>query len=140
MKKTIALLLAVVMMLALCACGNKAAAPSENAGPASNTAADSAPASDASAPTYVFSFGTVDTEEHPSTMSARKLGEILNEKAPGKWQIDVYPNSTLGGAAELVESIQMGNVDMACPATSFLANYAPSVGVLDLPYMFTNTK
>lgn len=140
MKKTIALLLAVVMMLALCACGNKAAAPSENAGPASNTAADSAPAADASAPTYVFSFGTVDTEEHPSTMSARKLGEILNEKAPGKWQIDVYPNSTLGGAAELVESIQMGNVDMACPATSFLANYAPSVGVLDLPYMFTNTK
>ena len=80
MKKTIALLLAVVMMLALCACGNTAAAPSENASPASNTAAEPAPASDNSSPTYIFSFGTVDTEEHPSTMSARKLGEILNEK------------------------------------------------------------
>lgn len=140
MKKTIALLLAVIMMLALCACGSTASAPAQNTAPASDSAADSSPAVDSSAPTYVFSFGTVDTDEHPSTMSARKLGEILNEKAPGKWQIDVYPNSTLGGAAELVESIQMGNVDMACPATSFLANYAPSVGVLDLPYMFTNTK
>ena len=137
MKKLIAMLLAAIMMFALCACGNTAAAPKSDSAPASEgTAADSP----AAAPTYVFSFGTVDTDEHPSTMSAKKLGEILNEKAPGKWQIDVYPNSTLGGAAELVESIQMGNVDMACPATAFLANYVPSIGVLDLPYMFTNTS
>ena len=122
MKKPIAIILAAIMMFALCACGN--------------TATDSSD----SGPTYVFTFGTVDTDEHPSTMSAKKLGEILNEKAPGKWQINVHPNSTLGGAAELVESIQMGNVDMACPATSFLANYVPSIGVLDLPYMFTNTS
>ena len=97
MKKPIAIILAAIMMFALCACGN--------------TATDSSD----SGPTYVFTFGTVDTDEHPSTMSAKKLGEILNEKAPGKWQINVHPNSTLGGAAELVESIQMGNVDMACP-------------------------
>lgn len=122
MKKPIAIILAAIMMFALCACGN--------------TATDSSD----SGPTYVFTFGTVDTDEHPSTMSAKKHGEILNEKAPGKWQINVHPNSTLGGAAELVESIQMGNVDMACPATSFLANYVPSIGVLDLPYMFTNTS
>ena len=100
MKKPIAIILAAIMMFALCACGN--------------TATDSSD----SGPTYVFTFGTVDTDEHPSTMSAKKLGEILNEKAPGKWQINVHPNSTLGGPAELVESIQMGNVDMACPATS----------------------
>ena len=94
MKKPIAIILAAIMMFALCACGN--------------TATDSSD----SGPTYVFTFGTVDTDEHPSTMSAKKLGEILNEKAPGKWQINVHPNSTLGGAAKLVESIQMGNVDM----------------------------
>lgn len=64
MKKPIAIILAAIMMFALCACGN--------------TATDSSD----SGPTYVFTFGTVDTDEHPSTMSAKKLGEILNEKAP----------------------------------------------------------
>lgn len=66
MKKPIAIILAAIMMFALCACGN--------------TATDSSD----SGPTYVFTFGTVDTDEHPSTMSAKKFGEILNEKAPGK--------------------------------------------------------
>lgn len=73
MKKPIAIILAAIMMFALCACGN--------------TATDSSD----SGPTYVFTFGTVDTDEHPSTMSAKKLGEILNEKAPGKWQINIHP-------------------------------------------------
>lgn len=54
MKKPIAIILAAIMMFALCACGN--------------TATDSSD----SGPTYVFTFGTVDTDEHPSTMSAKK--------------------------------------------------------------------
>lgn len=135
MKKLLALILAMSMMLALCACGgstqpDKAATPE-------NQAASPSPAN---GKTYEFTFGTVDTEEHPTTMSAHKIGEILEQKAPGRFKINVFPNSTLGGAAELVESVQMGNVDMACPATSFVANYAPSLGVLDLPYMFTSPE
>ena len=135
MKKLTVLLLVAAMVLALCACGGSSdtAAAGETAQSADDTAADAGQ-------TYEFTFGTVDTEEHPSTMSAHKLGEILEEKAPGKFKINVYPNSTLGGAAELVESVQMGNVDMACPATSFVANYVPSLGVLDLPYMFTSPE
>lgn len=136
MKKLAVLLLVAAMVLALCACGG-----SGDTAAAGDTA-QSADSSDDSSTgqTYEFTFGTVDTEEHPSTMSAHKLGEILEEKAPGKFKINVYPNSTLGGAAELVESVQMGNVDMACPATSFVANYVPSLGVLDLPYMFTTPE
>ena len=135
MKKLTVLLLVAAMVLALCACGGSSdtAAAGETAQSADDAAADAGQ-------TYEFTFGTVDTEEHPSTMSAHKLGEILEEKAPGKFKINVYPNSTLGGAAELVESVQMGNVDMACPATSFVANYVPSLGVLDLPYMFTSPE
>ena len=121
MKKIVSLFLACLMLFALT--GGAVSASADN-----------------TKPTYTFTFGTVDTEEHPTTMSAHKLAEILEEKAPGRWQIDVFPNSTLGGAAELVESVQMGNVDMACPATSFVANYVPTLGVLDLPYMFTNRE
>lgn len=140
MKKILALLLVTAMMLALCACGTGTGSASTASSTAqSSQSDDSAPAQETSQ-TYEFTFGTVDTEEHPSTMSAHKLGEILEEKAPGKFKINVFPNSTLGGAAELVESVQMGNVDMACPATSFVANYVPSMGVLDLPYMFTSPE
>ncbi|MEI3100320.1 MAG: hypothetical protein V8T45_00330 [Oscillospiraceae bacterium] len=123
MKKLAVLLLVAAMVLALCACGG-----SGDTAAAGDTAQSADSSADSSTgQTYEFTFGTVDTEEHPSTMSAHKLGEILEEKAPGKFKINVYPNSTLGGAAELVESVQMGNVDMACPATSFVANYVPSL-------------
>lgn len=139
MKKFLAFVLAIVMVLALCACGQQAAPAATKApeAPAQAPAETEAPAAEKH---YEFNFGTVDTEEHPTTMAAHKIGEYLEEKAPGRWTINVYPNSTLGGAAELVESVQMGNVDMACPASSFVANYAPSVGVLDLPFMFTNRE
>ena len=89
-------------------------------------------------PAYTFSFATIDTEEHPTTLAARKLVEILEEKAPGKFDITVYSNGTLGQAAELVEAIQMGNVDIASPTTSFVANYVPDLSVLDMPYLFGN--
>lgn len=139
MKKALSLILALIMVFALCACGT-ASAPAATAAPAADAQPDAEPAPAEPGKTYEFSFGTVDTEEHPTTMSARKIGEILEQKAPGKFTINVFPNSTLGGAAELVESVQMGNVDMACPATSFVANYVPSLGVLDLPYMFTSPE
>lgn len=135
MKRFIALVLTLTMVVALCACGAPAATTTAPAAEAPASVEESAPLK-----TYEFSFGTVDTEEHPTTMSAHKLGEYLEEKAPGRFKINVYGNSTLGGAAELVESVQMGNVDLACPATSFVANYAPSLGVLDMPYMFTSPE
>lgn len=135
MKKILALMLLLAIVFTLCACGGS----STPASPTTEAPAEEKATSD-NGKTYEFSFGTVDTEEHPTTMSARKLGEALEERAPGRFKINVYPNSTIGGAAELVESVQMGNVDMACPATSFVANYVPSLGVLDLPYMFTNTE
>lgn len=64
MKKPIAIILAAIMMFTLCACGN--------------TATDSSD----SGPTYVFTFGTVDTDEHPSTMSAKKTRR--NSKSQGR--------------------------------------------------------
>lgn len=65
MKKTIAIMLSLVMLFALCACGNSAA-PAESAAPADSagTAASAAPAdtaapaeTDASAETFVFKQG-----------------------------------------------------------------------------------
>ncbi len=140
MKKLLVLLLAAAMVFAMCACGSAADNAATTDSETQSSQADESSAAQEEARTYEFTFGTVDTEEHPSTMSAHKLGEILEEKAPGRFTINVFPNSTLGGAAELVESVQMGNVDMACPATSFVANYVPSLGALDLPYMFTSPE
>lgn len=118
------------ILLTLTACGN---APTEQK-PSEQKPAEDAP----TAASYTFSMGTIDNDEHASTQAAKKLVELLNAKAPGKFNITVYPNGTLGNASEMVEAVQMGNIDIATPTASFVANYVPNLGVLDLPYLFAN--
>ena len=120
LKKWTVCAMAAILLWNLTACGE---------GGDSNSSPSASNSGDTSDATYTFSFATIDTEEHPTTLAARRLVEILT----------VYANGTLGQAAELVEAVQMGNVDIASPTTSFVANYVPNLSVLDMPYLFENT-
>ena len=71
MKKTLALLCALAMVFALCACGQTAApaatpAPAESAAPAEDTAADAAPADEAK----TYNIGVCQLVQHPALDAA----------------------------------------------------------------------
>ena len=142
MKKTVIRVLSVLLSLSLLAgCGGAGAASQAPAAPAA-PAASQAPAQaapSAEGKTYNFKFGHVDAQSNPTHLGAVKLVELLNEKAPGKWNITIYSDGQLGGAKEMTEAVQMGTLEMASPASSFVANFAPGVGIWDMPFLFRDT-
>jgi tripartite ATP-independent transporter DctP family solute receptor len=86
--------------------------------------------------TYHWRYGTVDTPANVNYRAMEELVKYLQEAAPGKWTIELYPSSQLGNAEEMIDSIQMGSLEISGPPSSTVANYVPEFGVWDMPYLF----
>ncbi len=98
-------------------------------------------AADAAKPEFVLKVGMVVSDVHPDMLVMKStFVPFINEKAGGRIKVELYPNAQLGGDRELVESIQMGTIQIAMPATSFLAAFDKRIQVLDLPYLFTTRE
>ncbi len=83
----------------------------------------------------VLKFGHVNGDTHPINLAAQKMAEIIAEKTEGRYTMDVYANSALGGERDLIEGVQMGAVDLCYTAATPLGNYVPELMVTDLPFL-----
>ena len=79
MKKALALMLALVMMFALVACGSTKEAPAETPAetPAEAPAASGSIFDDPDAPTFELKVGHVQADTHPYHMGLTYLGDLL---------------------------------------------------------------
>lgn len=68
------------------------------------------------------------------------LAQELADKTDGRIAIEIYPSSQLGSERELVESIQLGNVDMTFVSSAVLGNFNPQFFALDIPFMFKDRE
>lgn len=68
-----------------------------------------------------------------------KFKEEVEKLTDGRFVVDVYPK-TLGGDKELMESLQIGTVDVAEINLSVLASIVPELSVFDLPYLFDSRE
>jgi len=84
----------------------------------------------------VFRVGHVVSREAPFHVGLEKFNELIEERTDGRYKIEIYPDAQLGDAREMTEGVQVGSLDMAVVASAFVANFAPSLGVLDMPYLF----
>jgi TRAP-type transport system periplasmic protein len=74
--------------------------------------------------------------EGPHGAGAKAFEETLNKLAPGHFKVQHYANGALGGEREMVESLQMGTLEMAITGTAVIGNFVPEVMVLDMPFLF----
>lgn len=79
------------------------------------------------------------TQTNPSTtaigMACEEFAQLLEERTDGRWRVIVYHDGQLGDERDSVESIQLHNIDFAIVNASVLVNFAPELGVFDLPYV-----
>lgn len=68
------------------------------------------------------------------------LAKELAEKTDGRITIEIFPGSQLGSERELVESIQLGNVDMTFVSSAVLGNFNPEFFALDIPFVFKDRE
>lgn len=128
MKKFFALILALVMVLSLCACGAK-----EEAAPAEDTAATEAEP-------IVLKIGFSTNEEDPRAKGAQLFADEIAEKTNGAVTAELYPSGQLGGDADLINSLALdsGTVDIIISDAANFGTYVPEMGISALPFLFSD--
>ncbi|HEY9209708.1 TRAP transporter substrate-binding protein [Acidovorax soli] len=84
----------------------------------------------------VLKVGHAATASNTGHLALEFLGKELKEKTKGRVSMEIFPNAQLGSERELVESIQLGNVDMAFVSSALLGNFNKQFFALDIPFMF----
>lgn len=92
MKKFIAMLLALVMVLSLVACGDK-----------KDDAAGTDDSDKDSQDTITLKMHFVDPETAPFVQGGKKIAELVSEATDGRIQIEVLAGGSLGGERDTVE-------------------------------------
>lgn len=128
MKKIFAMLLALVMAFALCACGQ----PSAPSAPASSDSGSE----DAAAPTYTLKLAHAMMENTPQHKGALKFQELVAEKTGGQVEITIFPAGQMGSDTEVAEMLQTNGIDCAIIPTAKLSGFYAPLQVIDLPFLF----
>lgn len=62
--------------------------------------------------------------------------EEIKKRSNGKFDIQVFPASTLGKESDLNQGMTLGSVDMIISGTSFAARAYPRLGIAYYPFIF----
>lgn len=123
MKRFLALILCLIMVFALCACG-----------------AENAEDGDVAQESYVIKLGYstsgVPAEESPTVTWAAAFKEKVEELTDGAITVEIYDGGQLGNDADTTGAVSAGSVEMSVQAMSVLANYEPKIMGFDLAGVF----
>ena len=143
MKKIIAMLLALVMVLALCACGQTAApkteAPAAEASPAAEAAteAEADPADDF----YLeIKFSNVFNPKEWNYKASEKLAEMITEKTDGHITVTYYGTNELDCYADSVTQAVNGANWMGLEEPSLFADYVGDAAMVIAPMLYKSTE
>lgn len=141
MKKLLAIVLSLLMVLSMVACTAQEA-------PEAEAPVVEAPATEATE--------EVETEADPyadlepieligaDTAGKGAAGQLLGEAVAakvaeitgGKLTIDYHPNGELGGDADLLRQAKDGDIDIVVAQTAPIVSFIPEMAVFDLPMVF----
>ena len=76
--------------------------------------------------------------KEPHHAAALDFKNYVEKATNGKVDVQIYPGSQLGGEERSFQDIQQGVIQIASLAVNNVTVFSPSMGVFDLPYMFTN--
>ncbi len=73
------------------------------------------------------------SEQHTA---AERFAEMVEERSGGDLVVEVLPGGQMGGQREIIESVQLGTLEMGYGEAGLYSNYVPAYGVLTLPYIY----
>ena len=79
--------------------------------------------------------GTTVNEQDSFQVAAEKFAELVEERTNGEYKIEIYPNGTLGGESDMLDSMSTGMLDMGIITSGPFVNFSEAMGVLDMPYL-----
>ncbi len=137
-NRILSLVLATAMMLTLAACGGGSSGSSGGSGASSGSSTNGGATSSDSV--TVLKLGTTVNEQDSFQVAAEKFAELVKERTNGAYEIEIYPNGALGDERTMMESMQMGTLDMGIITSGPFVNFVPEMGVLDMPFLFGSNE
>jgi tripartite ATP-independent transporter DctP family solute receptor len=87
-------------------------------------------------PEMTLNLGLVGGQQAPESIAMGQFADDVLSGTGGRIAIRVQGGGALGGDREVVESVQVGTVEMTVVSTSIAANFAPELKVFDIPFLF----
>jgi tripartite ATP-independent transporter DctP family solute receptor len=74
--------------------------------------------------------------EHSSSVAMNQFRDELAKASGGAFTVDVFPAMQLGGAAENVQNVRAGTLQMIWVGMAFLSRTVPELEAISLPFQF----
>ena len=139
MKRSLAVVLILMMLMGLTGCAASNSKPASTVAPETTAAAaetvklENADGGDVITFTMLF----VDPDTSPYVEGGKKIAQLVSDATGGRIQIQVQGGSELG-ERKLVEMAMDNELDIATCANSVLTNYIPQMNILDQAYLWKN--
>lgn len=141
MKKILAIVLCLVMVLALCACGTTA--PAATAAPA--TAAPAATAAPTTAGTtfekMTWKFACSAGETSTWVQAAKYFGQLVSDATGGAVTVEYYPSDQLtsGSQTDGIQALMDGTTELSMHSNLIYSSFDDRFSVVSLPFLFGST-
>ena len=89
----------------------------------------------ANAAEVTLRLGTAVFKSHPAYDGAVKFRDNVRRLTNGAVEVQIFPARQLGDIKELVEGVQFGTIDISITTSSAVADLAPGVTALQLPWL-----
>ena len=115
MKKLIAMLLAVVMVVAL---------------------GTTAFADDAKVGQTVLKVAFNQSNTNPEYYTLQKISDDLYDATEGRYSLEIYPDASLGDQAQTLEMVMIGALDMSLVGNAIIEPYSSDFAIIATPYIY----
>ena len=69
-------------------------------------------------------------------VGAQAFADEFARLTQNRYKIAIFASGSLGGEREMVESVQLGTLDMVVTSTGPVGNFVPEVLITDIPFLF----
>ena len=128
-NRVISILLLVVLTLGLASCGpNKTESVSAKDGQTREEAS------------YTVRIGMPTAGKHFQNYTAEQYKAAVEAATDGDIEVQIYPSSQLGTAAQMIQGVQDGSIEGVMIPSSYFGSFAPASAVADIPFFFDDSQ
>ena len=84
--------------------------------------------------------GHVTTLQAIAGQGSSKLKEVAERLSNGAIEVQIFPNSQLGGELEMVSQVRLGSLDMAMAGAGIVAAIEPTFSITELPFIWKSRE
>ena len=85
-------------------------------------------------------YAHVGVANAPQTLYADEIAKLIKERTNGRIEIQVFPNSQLGGVGEMVDGVKSGAIAMGHHDFASLGKILPTTAVFNTPFVYRDAE